>query len=375
MKIDIPYVHTDRDRHGNVRVYYRPADKSVKIRLRAQPGTPAFFAELEAARAGAVRKAQALAERPRRTKASPSPSPTVPARAGTLRWLCIAYCSSAEFRRLDPSTANQRRLLLEDICRSPHHRTGQPRGQLEFAAMEERNVERIRDEKIDKPGAANNRVKALRQLFRWAIEKRHTRRNPATAVPYLARTGDGFQTWTPADIQRFEEAHPIGTQARLCLALLLYTGIRRSDLVKLGPQHERGGELHFTETKGSRRVGAKPKVRQIPIIEPLRQALEASRAVQGPFAYLITERGVPFTVNGFGNKMQDWCRAAGLAPGLAAHGLRKAAAVHAAEAGATVPQLMALFGWTTEKEATRYTQAADRRKLAAQAVKLLEFRR
>lgn len=359
MRLTIPYVVTDRDRHGNVRVYYRPKGKATKIRLRETPGTAAFLAEIERA------KEQASGRLPTAANIDPA----------SLRALCLDYVGSADFRLLDKSTANQRRLLLEDVCRSVNQRSGVQRGTLPFAAMEPRHVEAIRDDKVDKPGAANNRVKALRQLFRWAIERRRHDRNPATQVKYLPMRGDGFRTWTAEDIAAFEDAHPIGTQARLALALLLYTGIRRSDLVKIGPQHERGGELHFTETKGSRRVGARPKVRHIPIIEPLRQVLEASRPLMGPFAYLLTEKGVPFTVNGYGNKMQDWCRAAGLPSGLASHGLRKAAAAAAAMAGATTPQLMALFGWETEKEATRYTKAADRRRLTGQAVKLLALKR
>jgi hypothetical protein len=115
-------------------------------------------------------------------------------------------------------------------------------------------------------------------------------------------------------------------------------------------------------------------VRDIPIIPPLREVLDASRHLFGPFTYLVTERGAPFTVNGFGNKVQDWCAEAGLAKGLASHGVRKAAAVHAAENGATVNQLMSPFGWVTERRLSA-TRMANRKKLAAQAAPLLAFKR
>jgi hypothetical protein len=48
--------------------------------------------------------------------------------------------------------------------------------------------------------------------------------------------------------------------------------------------------------------------------------------------------------------------------------LRKAAATHAANNGATVAQLEAIFGWSGGRMAALYTKAADRRKLAADAV-------
>ncbi len=360
VKITLPYVIADRDRHGNVRLYYWRKGRP-KIRLRSAPGSAAFLAEVEAARAAS-------------DAAAPKSASDIA--LDSLRALTLDYFASADFRLLDKRTGRQHRLLLEDICRSKTPKTGQERGSLPYALMQPQHVEQLRDEKLELPGAANNRVKALRRLFTWAkAAKKPGARNPAAEVGYLKPRGDGFRTWTAADIECFEEAHPIGTKARLYFALLLYTGVRRSDVVKLGPQHERSGLLHFTETKGSRKVGATPKVRDIPIIEPLRVVLDASRHLMGPFAYLVTERGAPFTVNGFGNKVQDWCREAGLPPGLASHGIRKAAAVHAAENGATDRELMALFGWETEKEASRYTRAANRKKLAARAAPLLEFKR
>jgi integrase len=55
-----------------------------------------------------------------------------------------------------------------------------------------------------------------------------------------------------------------------------------------------------------------------------------------------------------------------------AHGLRKTAATRAAENGATTHELMAIFGWVDIKEAEIYTRAANRKRLAAQAMKKLE---
>jgi hypothetical protein len=45
---------------------------------------------------------------------------------------------------------------------------------------------------------------------------------------------------------------------------------------------------------------------------------------------LVKDLGLAFTINGLGNKVRDWCDAAGL-PQCSSHGLRKAAAVILAE--------------------------------------------
>jgi integrase len=68
-------------------------------------------------------------------------------------------------------------------------------------------------------------------------------------------------------------------------------------------------------------------------------------------------------------RFRDQCNDAGL-PQCSAHGLRKARATILAERGATDRQLMAVFGWESEKEATKYTKAANRKRLAAAAMRL-----
>lgn len=49
-------------------------------------------------------------------------------------------------------------------------------------------------------------------------------------------------------------------------------------------------------------------------------------------------------------------------------GCRKIAATRAAEAGATVAELNAIFGWRGTAMASLYTEAADRKRLALQAM-------
>ncbi len=48
--------------------------------------------------------------------------------------------------------------------------------------------------------------------------------------------------------------------------------------------------------------------------------------------------------------------------------LRKIAATRAANAGATVAQLEAIFGWSGGRMASLYTRAADRRRLAIEGM-------
>ena len=66
------------------------------------------------------------------------------------------------------------------------------------------------------------------------------------------------------------------------------------------------------------------------------------------------------------NAFSEACRQAGV--NKSAHGLPKIGATRAANNGATVAQLNAIFGWSGGKMASLYTQSADRRRLAYEAI-------
>ncbi len=226
----------------------------------------------------------------------------------------------------------------------------------------------LRDRKAGLPEAANVRIRAIRRLYTWAMEDEvpGVTSNPARDVKYLRGRQGGHHSWTVKEVEQYEKRHPVGTTARLALALLLYTGQRRSDVVLLGRQHVRNGWLRFTQRKNRNR---KPITLELPILPALQEIIDASRT--GDLTFLVTEYAQPFTANGFGNKMRQWCDEAEL-PECTAHGLRKAGATIAAENGATAHQLMSIFGWLTLKEAERYTRAAEQKRLAAGAMQLLE---
>jgi integrase len=131
-------------------------------------------------------------------------------------------------------------------------------------------------------------------------------------------------------------------------------------------ERENGTELAFTEFKGR---SQKPKAREIPILPGLRTSIDACKS--GHLTYLVTQFGQPFTANGFGGWFRKRCDEAGL-PHCSAHVLRKAGATIAAERGASEHELMAIFGWESPKQAALYTRKANRKRLAKQAMHLIE---
>jgi integrase len=367
MEIDLKYLCEDTDRHGNVRLYVRKGKGHPKIRIRALPGTPEFFRAYQMALGGV------LVEQPTRELRTP------PAPASSLRWLIEQYYGCAEFKSLGSSTQGVRRALLDRLCGEAVSKDVPTKiGSLPFTVPPQK-VRALRDRRSDVPEGANGLLKALRHLFGWAVDAKYLQANPAKEVPYIRTASTGFHTWTTDEVRRFEERHPVGSTARLALALMLFLGVRRSDAVVLGKQHLReaariqpelrakwsGRWITFTVQKNRLR---KPVTLTLPVLPDLEEIIASSPC--GDLAFLVTSFGRPFTEAGFGNKFRDWCNQAGL-PHCTAHGLRKAGAAKAAERGATVNQLKAIFGWTTLKQAALYTNAAEQASLAGSGMALL----
>ena len=350
VRVNFPYVYRDIDRHGNERYYYQRRRGAPKVRIRATPASPDFVAAYE----------EITASRSKRT------APTVGAAMDTWGWLVNRYLASQTFSMLDEGTQRVRRGILLSTLSEPTT-PGSPSLFKDFplSRLEPRAIRVLRDRKSKTPDAANNRLKAIRRVFVWGLENELCRNNPARDVQRLIVASDGHHVWTDDEIRQFEVHHPVGTKAHLALALLLYTGVRRSDVVRFGRQHVKAGSLIFTQRKNRAR---KPVTTTLPILPALRTVLE--RSSTGGMTFLINEHGRPFTESAFGAWFRKRCDEAGLSH-CSAHGLRKAGATRVAENGATANQLMALFGWRSIREAENYTKKAERKRLARDAVHML----
>jgi len=232
-------------------------------------------------------------------------------------------------------------------------------GTLDLRCFSKNSVIRSRDRRT--PAQGRNFLDAMRGLFRWAKKAGHVPVDLTDGVSNPPRKdGPGFRPWTEDDVAAYERRWPIGTRQRVWLDVLLYTGLRRGDAVRFGRQHIRDGIGTIKTEKTDTEV-------TLPILPVLEATLHVGPC--GDLAFICGENGRPLTKESFGNLFRDACRAAGM-PG-SAHGVRKIAATRAANAGATVPQLEAIFGWSGGTMASHYTRSADRRRLAREAMHTL----
>ena len=173
---------------------------------------------------------------------------------------------------------------------------------------------------------------------------------------------EGYHDWTEEEIAQFIARHQPGTKAHLALMLMLSTGQRRPDAVRMGWGDVVNGMIRVRQQKTGTPL-------MIPILPELKAAL-ADQPKDAP-TFLRTDYGRPYSVAGFGNWMRDRCDEAGL-PNCASHGLRKACARRLAEAGCTIHQIKAITGHKTDAEVHRYTAKADQIRLAHSAFEKLQ---
>lgn len=328
-----PYIQKEVTRHGKTVWYFRRG-KGKRIRLSGTFGSAEFNRSYDAALSGA----------------EIAPQPKVSQRS--LRWLVDRYFESGRFVLLSKETQAMRRRVLDAVCK-----TG---GNLDFTLLTTKDIRAGKVRREATPYAAVNYVKIMRVLFEFAVDSGWIDQNPAIGVDSTPPPTAGHHTWSVEEIAQYQAKYPLGTQERLAMDVLLYTGMRRGDAVLLGKQHIKDGYISFRASKTRNEI-------TIPLLQPLAESIQATQT--GDLALLVTSQGKPWTKEAFGNWFAKACEAADLKG--RAHGLRKAGATLAAEGGASAFALSAMYGWSNTRMAEVYTKKADRKLLAEQAATAL----
>ena len=326
------------DRHGRRRIRFRTSGFTAQI--NEEPNSNEFWLAYNAALEGVKQQREQIGA----TRTRP----------GSMNTLIAQYYRSPEFTKLRDASRRTYRGILERF-RIEH-------GDRLVRDIQRKHLKAIIGGMSDRPQAANNLLARLAHLLEFAIDIGMAEANPARGMKGYPKKTPGHHTWTEEEIAQYRRRHEIGTMARLALELLLHSAQRRGDVIRIGPQHIRGGWLDITQRKTGARV-------EIPVHPTLNEAKEAMGKT-GQLVYLQTSHGNPFSDAGFGNWFRKRCNEAGL-PHCSAHGLRKAAGTRLADAGASHEQIKSVTGHQTDKEASKYTAMANKRRLAEQAQALV----
>ena len=160
-------------------------------------------------------------------------------------------------------------------------------GRQPFAQITSATILAGRDRRTATPAQARNFLDAMRGLFRWAHSALIVKSDPTATVKNLRREkGDGFRPSTEDDVSAYETYWPLGTRQRVWLDVLLYTGLRRGDAVRIGRPHVRDGVASIKTEKTETAV-------TLPILPVLAKTLDAGPC--GDLTFIAGESGRPLT--------------------------------------------------------------------------------
>jgi len=326
--LKLRYINEYRDRTGRVRRYFRRG--AIRKPLPGEVGSPEFMAAYQAL----------LGDKP---------APTAKI-AGSLGLLITEYYASRPFRNLKASSRQTYRAALEPLAAAHGHRTA--------AITHKQAAKLIADIGERRPSMANLTKRVLQAVYKYAVKAGWLDANPIIGVDHF-RTGT-HHTWTEGELRTFEARWPLGTRQRLAYELLLETAQRVGDVARMTRADVVGGELHVVQQKTGTEL-------HLPITDRLARAMKAYPA-KG-LSLVGREDGRPLTRAGLTRFMADAIATADLPAKCVSHGLRKAALRRLAEAGKTTRQIAAVSGHKSLREIERYTDAAEQRRLAQDAMK------
>ena len=255
-----PHLHRQVTQHGKT-VWYVRIGKGPRVRIRAAFGTPEFDTEYQAAIAGLPAR----------------PTTSDDRATGTLAWLVERYRETTAWSSLSPASRRQRENILKHVLDSA--------GRQPIAKITTASIMAGRDRRT----AAQGRkfLDVMRGLFRWAVKARLVKADPTAGVDNPpAPQSEGFVPWSIEDIAAYEARWPIGTRQRVWLDVLVYTGLRRGDAVRLGRQHIRNGVATIKTEKTDTPV-------TLPILPVLLKTLEVGPC--GDLTFIAGENGRPLT--------------------------------------------------------------------------------
>lgn len=332
--LELPYVKQYRDKTGVMRRYFRKAGKTYGV-LPGEIGSPEFMEAYQGFLKGA---------------------PGTKARGveGTFGWLIGEFYKAVEFDNLKPNSKKAYRVVLDGLATTHGHKR---------LMLLNREAARAMIQKIgeDRPGMANLTKGILARVFRIAVDAGQASANPFARLPNYK--GGTRHTWTEAELLAFEKRWPPGTRERLAYALLLYTGQRVGDAVKMHRRDVVAGMIHLTQEKTNADL-------RLPIHPELTRAMKAMPA-QTLSLFAGKRGGAVKRGDDLSKVIRKAVELAGLPERCKAHGLRKAIIRRMAEGNASSKSIAAVSGHKTLKEIERYTAAAEQPKLAKNAMRAL----
>ncbi|WP_375695274.1 tyrosine-type recombinase/integrase [Bartonella sp. AC90GZZY] len=337
-----PHLVRERTRHGKI-IWYVRIGHGPRFRIEGTYGTQEFVDNYTLALKQAQNGSSKTKRRTRLTE-------------GSFDWLLHQYLQSMQWHNQSESTKKVKYRILNNVSKHIGNRA--------YKSINKQHMLEAVDRRRETPAAAKHFLTSLNGLFNWAVDNALLNRNPAFNIKApKSLNSEGLLPWLEEDIDKYYHRWSHGTYEHVWIDVLLYTGLRRGDAVRIGWKDVKDNIIYLKTEKSQFKTDV-----FLPILPELEETLKIGPI--GNETFICGKGGNKLVKESFGNLFREACNAAGIKK--SAHGLRKLAATRAANAGATVSQMKALFGWTEDKMASLYTKTADRKRLAIEAIKKLQ---
>ena len=302
--------------------------RKTGIRLKSEFGTGDFFSE--------------LAEIERRLKSEQ----TLP---GTLGLLLSAYRGSPVYANLAASTRRSYAQIMNLV---------KPLQDMPLVELTPPFIAGLRDRIAENHGRrqANYIMAVMSVACEYGREQGLLRDNPVKGVKRVKRPRDAAKAnrpWTEEECRTVLAEVPY--QLRVPVALAMFTGLRKGDVLSLTKSAIRDGQIWRRTSKTGQEIS-------LPIHPDLADLL-ASAPHHGAVTIAATTNGTPWTESGFNSTfikaIAKLSRSGRVGPGLTFHGLRHTVGTLLIEAGYDIDTVRRCLGQKTLAMAIHYSETAD----------------
>lgn len=302
--------------------------RKTGTRVRSEFGTGAFFAELAA-----------IENKLKRDQALP----------GTLGLLFASYKASPTYADLAPATKAGYGRMMGVL---------QPLHEMPFVELTPQFIAQMRDRLAETRGRrlANYVMAVVSVACEHGKEHGILSGNPVAGVKRVRRARNLPQPnrpWTRQERQAVLEH--VSPQLRVPVALAMFTGLRKGDVLALTKGAIRNGQI-------TRRTGKTGYEVSLPIHPDLARLLAAAPP-HNAVTVAATGAGTPWTVTGFNSSftkaVAKLTADGNVGAGLTFHGLRHTVGTVLVEAGCDIDTVRRWLGQKTLAMAIHYSETAD----------------
>jgi len=212
-------------------------------------------------------------------------------------------------------------------------------------------------------------IQTLSNILSFGYDRGMVPANHARGIKYQPKA-EPYLRWSDEECGLFIKTAP--AYLRRAFLMSLYTGQRRGDVIRMKWDAYKGGEEIMVRQEKTGRflyIPVHPQLKaELDAIKGKKVMIQMGKKEAKPSPYILhNHNGDPMQALGYTQAVKKHAVSIGITD-KSLHGLRKTAGATLAELGCSPHQIAAILGHTTLKEIMKYTEQADQRSMAQEAM-------